>query len=92
MAILRGIKDQQISDRRLMVGEIGVVDAEGVMTDGSEEIEDFYAGFVAQSASADSSRSLARDASASHPMNPSNSQEPESDMAHYDLAYRTTGL
>ena len=32
MAILRDIKNQLISDRRLRVGEISVVDAEGVMT------------------------------------------------------------
>ena len=74
MAILRNIKDQLISNRRLRVGEISVVDAEGVMTDWSEEIEDYYAGIVAQSTSVDRSRSVARDASASHAVNPSNSQ------------------
>ena len=80
MSILRGIKDQLISDRRLRVGEISVVDAEGVMTDGSEEIEDYYAGIVAQFTSIDRSRSVARDAPASPPANPSNSQEPGLDM------------
>ena len=80
MAILRGIKDQLLSDRRLRIGELSVVDIEGVMIDGSEEIEDFYAGIVAQSVSAGSSRRLARGASAPHPLNPSSSQEPESDM------------
>ena len=80
MAILRGIEDQLISDSRLRVGNISVVDAEGVMTDGSEEIEDYYAGIVAQSTSVDRSRSVARDAPASHPVNPSNPQELESDM------------
>ena len=37
-----------LSDRRLRTGELSVVDAEGVMTNGNEEVEDFYAGIVAQ--------------------------------------------
>ena len=80
MAILRVIKDQLLSDRRQRAGELSAVDIEGVMTDGSEDIEDFYVGIVAQSVSADLYQRLARDASASHPLNLSNSQEPESDM------------
>ena len=80
MTILRGFKGQLLADRLLRIGEVSLVDAEGVMIDGSEEIHDFYAGIVAQSVSAGSPRRLARDVVASHPPNPSASQEPESDM------------
>ena len=38
MAIIRGLKDQLLADRRLMIGETSLVDAEGVMTDGDEEV------------------------------------------------------
>ena len=52
MAILRGLKDQLLKDRRLRCGEASIVDAEGVMVDGNEEIEDYYAGIIANSATA----------------------------------------
>ena len=79
MAILSGIKDQLLSDRRLGTGELSVLDAEGVMAGGNEEVEDFYAGIVAQSASAVFSKRHTGGASASHP-SPTDSQELESDM------------
>ena len=79
MAILRGIKDELLFDRRLRTGELRVVDAEGVMIDENEEVEDFYAGIVAQSASAVFSKRPAGRASASYP-SPRNSLEPDSDM------------
>ena len=33
MAILRGLRDQLLTDRRLRIGEASIVDAEGVMVD-----------------------------------------------------------
>ena len=66
MAILRGIKDQLLFHQRLRTGELSVVDAEGIMIDGNEEVEDSYAGIVAQLASVDFSKRPTGDASASH--------------------------
>ena len=78
MAILKSIRDQLHFDRRFRTGELSVVVAEGVMTDGNEEVEDFYAEMVAQSASAVFSKRPTGGASASHP-SLKNFQEPESD-------------
>ena len=52
MAILRGLKDQMLTDRRLRIGMARIVDAEGVMIDGNEEIEDYYAGLIENIATA----------------------------------------
>ena len=52
MAILRGLKAQLLTDRRLRIAEFSIVDAEGVMVDGHEEIEDYYAGIIGNSATA----------------------------------------
>ena len=52
MAILRGLKDQLLKDRHLRSGEASIVDAEGVMVDGNEEIEDYYVGLIENSAMA----------------------------------------
>ena len=52
MAILRGLKDQLLTDRRLRSGESSIVDKEGVMIDGNEEIEDYYAGLFENNATA----------------------------------------
>ena len=52
MAILRGLKDQLLTDRRLRIGEASMVDAEGVMVDGDEEIEVYYAVLIENSATA----------------------------------------
>ena len=41
MASVRGLKDQLLADRRLRIGETSLVDAEGVMTDGVEDVKDF---------------------------------------------------
>ena len=57
MAILRDLKDQLLTYRRLRTGEASIVDAEGVMVDGNEEIEDYYyAGIIGNSATGTSTR------------------------------------
>ena len=58
MATLRCIRDQLLASRRLRKGEISVVDAEGVMAGGNAEVEDFYAGLVANDVSTSSSHSV----------------------------------
>ena len=46
MAILRRFKDQLVSDRRMRNGELSIIEAEGVMMDGNDEIDSYYAGLV----------------------------------------------
>ena len=48
MAILRGLKNQLLADRRLRTGEVSLVEAEGVLIDGTDEIDNFYAGLIGQ--------------------------------------------
>ena len=48
MAILRDLENQLLADRRLRTGEVGLVEAEGVMIDGTDEIDIFYAGLIGQ--------------------------------------------
>ena len=36
----------------MRIGQASIVDAEGVMVDGNEEIEDYYAGIIGNSATA----------------------------------------
>ena len=50
MAILRGLKDQLLNDRRMRSGELSMVDADGIMRGGDDEINDYYAGIVSSSA------------------------------------------
>ena len=52
MAILRSLKDQLIASCRTRIGEISVVDVEGVVADGNDDIDDFYAGLTTQENSA----------------------------------------
>ena len=67
MAILRGFKDQLLHSRRMRNGELSIVGIEGIMIDGNDEMNDYYAGIVTSSASAIGSDRLARDTSVSHP-------------------------
>ena len=89
MAILQGTKDQLLSNCRSRTGELSMVDAEGVMADGSEEISDFYAGVVAQSVLAGSPHRLARDVLASHP--PNSSTDLFVDLARFKPASHNRG-
>ena len=52
MAILRGLKGKLLADKRMRIGEGNLVDAEGVLVDGDEEIKNFYAGLIEDSATA----------------------------------------
>ena len=42
LAILRGIKDQLLNDRRMRNGELSMVDLDGVMMDGDDELNHYY--------------------------------------------------
>ena len=48
-------------------GELSIVDIDGIMMDGNDEMNDYHAGIVTSSASAVGSDRLARDTSVSHP-------------------------
>ena len=48
MAILRGLKNQFLADRRLRTGEVSLVEAEGDMIDGTDGIDNFYACLIGQ--------------------------------------------
>ena len=48
MGILQGLKNQSLADRRLRTGEVSLVEAERVMIDGTNEINNFYAGLIGQ--------------------------------------------
>ena len=51
LAILRGLRAQLAVDRIMRPGALSVVeDADGVMMDGIDEINDFYAGAIGETA------------------------------------------
>ena len=43
MAILRGFEDQLLRDRRMRNGELSMVDIDGIMMDGDDEMNNYYA-------------------------------------------------
>ena len=51
IAILRGFKDQLFRDRRMRNGKLSMVDIDGIMIDGDDEVNDYYAGIVSSSIS-----------------------------------------
>ena len=46
MAILRGLKNQLLAYRCSWTGEVSLVEAQGVMIDGIDGIDNFYAGLT----------------------------------------------
>ena len=65
MAILRGFKDQLLNDRRMRNGELSMVDIDGIMLDGNDEMNNYYASIVSSSTPLDASSVAARTASTS---------------------------
>ena len=51
MAMLRGLRDQLLASRLMRKGEVSVVEADGVMPDGDEEIGDFCPNLTTQDVS-----------------------------------------